>query len=123
VRAVLPDNDPKDMGVDGLLTSKLFGLQATIGTELQSLLAERANLIGIGNDRTTEQDTRLERLTQELSQKGFARVADDPIYARFVAAMAKREDWTRPVLTPHEMDEQERIADEILAEVMPGDKA
>jgi predicted ATPase len=115
--------DPKDMGVDGLLTSDLFGLQTTIGTELQSLLAERASLIAFGSERTEPQETRLRDLTRELSQKGFANVADDPIYSRFVAAMAKREDWNRPVLTREEQANQERIADEVLAEVLPRDES
>lgn len=118
-----PKHDPKDMGVDGLLTSELFGLQATIGTELQSLLAERATLISLGHERTPVQTERLQALTGELSRKGFAKVADDPIYASFVAGIARRLDWTRPVLTPEQKEEQDRIADEILAEVTPEDAA
>ncbi len=111
--------NPKEMGVDGLLTSKLFGLQATIGTELQALLAERATLISKGKARSTKDNERLKSLTSELSQKGFSRVDDDPIYASFLAAMARRADWSRPALTPEQKAEQERIADEILAEVSP----
>ncbi len=115
--AELPEHAPKDMGVDGLLTSELFGLQTTIGTELQAMLAERATLISKGTDRNVTETARLQTLTAELSRKGFARVDDDPIYASFLAAMSRRSDWTRPTLTPAQKEEQDRIADEILAEV------
>ncbi len=117
VWAEMSEHEPKDMGVDGLLTSELFGLQSTIGSELQGLLAERAILMSLGHERSEEQTARLQGLTDELGKKGFSKVADDPIYASFIAAMAKRQDWTRPVLSNEEMAEQDRIADEVLAEL------
>lgn len=114
-----PEHAPKDMGVDGLLTSDLFGLQSTIGTDLQGLLAERATLVSKGDDRDGAETTRLQELTKELGEKGFARVDDDPLYASFMAAMARRSNWEHPTLSPNQKKEQDRIADEILAEVAP----
>ena len=120
ISAQSPEHAPKDMGVDGLLTSELFGLQTTIGAELQGLLAERATLISKADDRNSEDNERLRFLTDELSQKGFSRVDDDPIYASFLAAIARRDDWSRPTVTPEQKAKQERIADEILEEMSSG---
>lgn len=114
-----PEHAPKEMGVDGLLTSELFGLQTTIGTELQSMLAKRAMLISKGDKRDDTETLQLQQLTDKLSRMGFARVYDDPIYASFMAAMARKVDWTRATLTPEQKAKQDQIADLILAEISP----
>ena len=105
---------PKEMGVDGLLTSPLFGLRAAIGTPVQEIINERAILLAKGDDATPDDLTRLSDITKKLDGMGYANVFADPIYNQFVAAMGKRPEFMKPVLTPTEMAEQERFAEQNL---------
>lgn len=109
---------PKEMGVDGLLTSPLFGLRAPIGRNVQKLINDRAILLAKGADASTEETDRIREITTTLDGMGFANVFADPIYTRFVAAMGKRPEFMKPVLTPAEMAEQKRFAEQILGDIM-----
>ncbi len=121
VSASPPTYDPKEMGVDGLLTSELFDLNAPIGTEVQEMIYRRAVLLGKGDQRTGEETREMQNITQKLDRMGFARVFADPIYTKFVAAMGRRPEFMKPVLTPEAMAEQERFASEVLDEIMKED--
>jgi ATPase subunit of ABC transporter with duplicated ATPase domains len=116
-----PYSDPKEMGVDGLLTSELFDLSAPIGTEVQEMIYRRAVLLGKSDQRTEEETREMQNITQRLDRMGFAKVFADPIYTKFVAAMGKRPEFMKPVLSPEEMAEQERFASEVLDEIMKED--
>jgi predicted ATPase len=109
---------PKEMGVDGLLTSPLFGLRAPIGKKVQDLINERAVLLAKGQSATEQETGRIREITRTLDGMGFANVFADPIYNAFAAAMGKRPEFMKPVLTPDEMAEQERYAQRVLAEIM-----
>ena len=111
---------PKEMGVDGLLTSELFGLRAPIGKEVQGMINDRARLLAKGNSITPQEDQDLRDITANLDRMGYAKVFADPIYTRFVAAMGKRPEFMKPVLSPEEMAEQDRFANEVLDEIMKG---
>jgi predicted ATPase len=109
---------PKEMGVDGLLTSELFGLRAPIGSPIQEMINKRAILLAKGAKATTEETDELRDITTKLDRMGFANVFADPIYNQFVAAMGKHPEFMKPVLNPAEMAEQERFAKHILDEIM-----
>ena len=114
-----PDQHPQGMGVTGLLRSELFGLQSTVDSETMRRLNRRNFLFAIGDRRTPNEDEELERLSDELSDLGFA-TSDfkDPYYAMFVEKMALHTRFHKETLTPEEQKEQDAIADEIIAEIL-----
>ncbi|MBD9420714.1 AAA family ATPase [Achromobacter sp. ACM04] len=114
----IPDEHPQGMGVTGLLKSELFGLSSTLDIETERRLFRR-NELYVKQRRTAEEDAELTRLSAELSDLGFS-TADfrDPDYALFVRKMAEHRRFRKPTLSPEEQAEQNRIADEIIDEIL-----
>lgn len=113
-----PDVHPQGMGVTGLLKSELFGLTSTLDVETERRLVRR-NELYVKQPRTAEEDAELTRLSAELSDLGFS-TADfrDPDYALFVRKMAEHRKFRKPTLSPEEQAEQEKVADEIIDEIL-----
>lgn len=113
-----PDVHPQGMGVTGLLKSELFGLTSTLDVETERRLARR-NELYVKQPKTAEEDAELTRLSAELSDLGFS-TADfrDPDYALFVRKMAEHRKFRKPTLSPEEQAEQEKVADEIIDEIL-----
>jgi predicted ATPase len=113
-----PDEHPQGMGVTGLLKSELFGLSSTLDLETERRLFRRNELF-VKSPRSTEESEELTRLSAELADLGFS-TADfrDPDYALFVRKMAQHRRFRKSVLTPEEQAEQDRIADEIIDEIL-----
>jgi predicted ATPase len=113
-----PDVHPQGMGVTGLLKSELFGLTSTLDIETERRLARR-NELYVKQPKTAEEDAELTRLSAELSDLGFS-MADfrDPDYALFVRKMAEHRKFRKPTLSPEERAEQEKVADEIIDEIL-----
>jgi len=117
-----PEEDPLGMGVQGILRN-MFGLRSAVGTEIQDKLDERSRLLALGDRRSKGEDDALRRLSDELVQLGFGREFRDPDYAQFLRAMARRPEYQKLVLSTEEQEKQEKIADEILDEILDkGDK-
>ena len=113
-----PDVHPQGMGVTGLLKSELFGLTSTLDVDTERRLARR-NELYVKRPRTAEEDAELTRLSAELSDLGFS-TADfrDPDYALFVRKMSEHRKFRKPTLSPEEQAEQEKVADEIIDEIL-----
>lgn len=114
----MPDEHPQGMGVTGLLKSELFGLTSTLDIETERRLFRRNELF-VQSPRTPEEDAELSRLSTELADLGFS-TADfrDPDYALFVRKMAQHRRFRKPTLTPEEQAEQDRIAAQIIEEIL-----
>jgi len=113
-----PDEHPQGMGVTGLLKSELFGLSSTLDVETERRLFRRNELF-VKQPRTAEEDAELTRLSAELADLGFS-TADfrDPDYALFVRKMAEHRKFRKPTLSPEEQAEQNKLADEIIDEIL-----
>jgi len=113
-----PDEHPQGMGVTGLLKSELFGLTSTLDIETERRLFRR-NELYVKQPRTAEEEAELTRLSAELSDLGFS-TADfrDPDYALFVRKMSEHRKFRKPTLTPEEQAEQEKVADDIIDEIL-----
>lgn len=113
-----PDEHPQGMGVTGLLKSELFGLASTLDSETERRLFRR-NELYVQVSRSAEEEAELGRLSAELADLGFS-AADfrDPDYALFVRKMAQHRQFRKPTLSPQEQAEQDRIADEIIDEIL-----
>ena len=113
-----PDEHPQGMGVTGLLKSELFGLTSTLDIETERRLFRR-NELYVKDPRTVEEEGELTRLSAELSDLGFS-TADfrDPDYALFVRKMSEHRKFRKPTLSPEEQAEQEKVADDIIDEIL-----
>lgn len=114
----IPDEHPQGMGVTGLLKSDLFGLSSTLDIETERRVFRRNELF-VNPDRTPAEDEELRRLSAELADLGFS-TSDfrDPDYAMFVRKMAQHRRFRKPTLSPEERAEQDRIASEIIDEIL-----
>ncbi len=115
-----PDEDPRGMGVEGLLKSELYGLRSTVGLETQRLMDEREKLF-VNENRSPDQNIRLAALSAELSQMGFATTFRDPSYEAFAKALSRHVEFQKPILTKEEIVRQEELADEILNDILEKD--
>ncbi len=118
-----PDVDPRGMGFAGLLKSELFGLRSTVDTETLRRLDLRNFLFAKGGERTADEDAKMARLSEELSDLGFAKDFKDPYFAKFVAKMAQHTKFHKTTLSPQEQAEQDRVADEVITQILAEEKA
>lgn len=114
----VPDEHPQGMGVTGLLKSDVFGLSSTLDPETERRLRRRNDLF-VKSPRTSDEESELKRLSAELSDLGFS-TADfrDPDYALFVRKLAQHRNLRKPELSTAEQAEQDRVADEIIEEIL-----
>lgn len=126
ITADTPDEDPKGMGVDGLLQSEIFGLNSVLSPGVVERLTQRYKLLGIKN-KTKAMAEELERLTSELDELGIATSFPHPYFDRFPKALAHNPIMGKHQYTPKELKELEAFSDELLQEIMDdqerGDKA
>lgn len=120
IKAGMPDFDPKGLGVAGILTSSLFGLPTTLDKETQALLNERNSLFNLKSERklNSAEEKRLNELNSHIQSLGITRTFRDPLYSRFVQAIGQREEFQKPNLTSDELDQQNKLALEILDELI-----
>ena len=117
ITAEYPRDDPKGMGVAGLLTSEVYGLRSSLDLETLELLDEKRTLAA-EEVLTEEQRARLAELDALLADLDFSATARDPIYKQFSKAMARRtraEGLQAAVLTKDQYERQEELAREVLA--------
>ncbi len=120
IYAEIPRENPKGMGVAGILTSELFGLRSALDIPTQHLLDEQRVLVSKA-ERTQDEQTRLNELTNHLDELGFMMSEDDPIYAEFIKRFTAREDphiRQQVALTREQQEERSRLMDEIIGELI-----
>jgi len=108
-----PDEDPFAMGVDGLLTSELYGLPSVLPKEVTDKIDER-NLLFAKQERTATEDERLSELSAELAELGVLRSYTDPYEQAFVEAMARRRQRERGGLAAADVKVRNDEADAFL---------
>jgi len=116
IAAQMPVDDPKGMGVAGLLTSEVYGLRSELDLETLGLLDEKRALAAKEN-LTEGERARLRDLDGRLRGLDFAMTVRDPMYTQFAKAMAEREraeGLQVPVLTNRQQDRQKQLAKEVL---------
>jgi len=115
-----PREDPQGMGVNGILTSEMFGLRTALDLPTQRKLDEQ-RVLAAKDHLTREEVRRLETLSSELDEMGFTLAEDDEVYAAFLKKWVQRE---RPEirqqvsLTPEQRQERERMIEEIIGELI-----
>ncbi len=114
-----PEEDPIGIGVAGLLTSELFGLQTTLDLKTQRKL-DRKKELAVKERLTNKENQELKELDEELGKMGFLSAFRDPLYGKFIKAMREYEQFQKPELTSEERAEQAKLAREIVAKLKEG---
>lgn len=120
VVAEAPDQDPRGMGVDAILTSDLFRLRTTLDPETQAELDRWRRLAMKPEPLSDEEQTELRDLSARLRQLALTQTARDPLYEIFLRAWTRREDpsWSESVdLSPEQLDARDRLADQIVEQL------
>jgi hypothetical protein len=116
-----PEIDPIGLGVDGLLTSELFGLNTTLDLKTQELLDRRKELVVkkqlLKQDLSSDEMRELGKLDDKISRMGFISTVRDPLYTTFLTALRKYELREKIVFTELEKKKQAEIAEKIIAEI------
>ncbi len=127
IHAKTPDEDPRGMGVAGVLTSELFGLRSALDLDTQELLERKRRLaVQPPDSRSDEEREELARLNEELRGLDFSLEVRDPLYRPFVDAMVasgRYPDLSKPVLAPDEAEELRELALEIVRRMPKEDPA
>lgn len=117
VTASPPEDDPKGMGIDGLLTSDVYGLRAAL--DLDSLEAlDRKRELALLETLNEEQRRELAELTETVGRIDLITSVRDPMYAPFVEAMGRLErqlGLQRADLSPEQQALRKRVAEEVIA--------
>jgi len=111
-----PEIDPKGLGVDGILTSELFGLPTTLDEETQQDL-DRRNVLLVKQQEgiiTGDEQSELNILFHKLDELGFSTTFRDPLYQKFIIAYKERLKTTKKSYSKEELDAQDKLALEIL---------
>lgn len=119
VSSASAEDDPKGMGVAGILTSDIFGLRSTLDIETLRILDEKRTLAS--QTRLSPNDRqRLDDLNAKLAKLKFTETVPDPLYELFVQKMMEIEQKYAGeiVLSPEEQNERERAALSILEELL-----
>ncbi|MHA7630566.1 AAA family ATPase [Corallococcus sp. M7] len=93
VLAVEPEEDPKGMGISGILTSDLYGFRAALDVETLRMLDRSRELTLEEKEGSLTPDERkeLNDLRNKLQDVDFTRAVRDPLYRPFVEAMTSYE--------------------------------
>ena len=124
IGAECPRDDPKGMGVAGLLTSDVYGLRSELDLETLGLLDQKRALAAKAK-LTDKERARLRELDERLRGLDFSISVRDPMYKRFVEAMSAREKAEGlqvPILTKEQQERQKQLAQEVLQSLTPSEE-
>lgn len=115
-----PDIDPRGLGVEGILTSELFGLP-TIIDSYTNLKLERRNELLVKQEKQRLNETErneLNSLFNDLEDLGISKTFRDPMYQRFIIAFKERNKIpNKENYTKEELKQQNDLALEILKDL------
>jgi predicted ATPase len=120
-----PEVDPKGQGVEGILTSELFGLPTILDEATQAKLDRRNDLLVKQQNETLDANEKAELnfLFNELEDLGISNTFRDPLYQKFIVAYKERmKDSVKKTYSRQELDAQNKIALEILQELTKEEK-
>jgi ABC-type multidrug transport system ATPase subunit len=115
-----PDVDPRGLGVEGILTSELFGLPTIIDSYTNSKFERRNELLlKQQQKKLTDNDKKeLNNLFKELDELGISKTFRDPMYQKFIVAFKEKNKVpTKDIYSKDELEEQNKLAFEILKEI------
>lgn len=116
-----PEVDPMGMGVDGILTSELFGLNTTLDSLTQQKLDRRRELVIKKNlcreTLSPEEKLELDQLDNYLSKLGFIGTVRDPLYTKFLVALRRHELENKVEFEKLDRDKQAALVKKAIDEI------
>ena len=85
VRANSPQESPRGMGINGILTSDMFGMLTTLDGPTQNLIRERRDILEKPELNATD-NRRLNELDKDMDDLGYSFVHPDEEYRQFLIA-------------------------------------
>ena len=124
VKTMVPDFDPKGLGVAGILTSEFFKLPSTLDERTLEVLDRRNELIS-KQDKKDLNDTEkaeLNQIFQYLNSLGINTTDRDPLYQKFIVAISQHDEFKKEEYSPQDLKKQNDIALQILEELLNEEK-
>lgn len=111
-----PEQSPKEMSVEKILTSDLFGLPSIMNKELEDIVNEKRYLQAKleTNDITDKEKSRYNELKLYLDSIGFYNVTADSRYNLFLKLTSRKKQFSNRSFTDEEKKELDRLAKEVL---------
>jgi restriction endonuclease S subunit/energy-coupling factor transporter ATP-binding protein EcfA2 len=116
-----PSVNPRGLGFTGILTSEMFGMRSDLDEETLADLDNKVRLVAKEGSMTPDELKELEEINKRLEDAGFQKAFSDPYYAAFIRAWSQRHNELMAgvrFLNPAQQQEVDRIAREVLEEVM-----
>jgi restriction endonuclease S subunit/energy-coupling factor transporter ATP-binding protein EcfA2 len=116
-----PSVNPRGLGFTGILTSEMFGMRSDLDEETLADLDNKVRLVAKEGTLTPNELEELEEINKRLEDAGFQKAFSDPYYAAFIRAWSQRHNELMAgvrFLNPAQQQEVDRIAREVLEEVM-----
>jgi len=119
VGAEYPDEDPRGMGIAGLLTSEVYGLRSELDIPTMQKLDRKRDL-AFKVERTPDEERELAELNNQLAELDFSKTARDPNYKLFAEAMSdydRVQGYQVTTLTKDQQKTRRTMADQIVKEL------
>jgi len=124
IGAEQPDEDPRGMGIEAILTSELFGLRAALDLPTLEELDKQRKLT-LKTNKTKIEEQELVGLNEKLTDLGYTKEVSDPLYPLFVDAMTKWQQMQgslNPILSHDEQKAQKDKALEVVGQLRKADR-
>jgi predicted ATPase len=121
ISSLIPEKDPKGMGISGILTSDIFGLRSDLDLATLHLL-DRKRQLAIKDTLTEAEKEELTKLNDELSNLDFTNQVRDPMFKEFVDALARTEEVEKTPkikLSREERERRRQLAQEVIKKLRP----
>jgi restriction endonuclease S subunit/predicted ATPase len=116
-----PSVNPRGLGFTGILTSEMFGMRSDLDEETLADLDNKVRLVAKEGTLKPNELEELKEINKRLEDTGFQKAFSDPYYAAFIRAWSQRHTELMSgiqFLNPSQKQEVDRIAREVLEEVM-----
>jgi predicted ATPase len=115
-----PDEDPRGMGVVGLLTSDMFGLRSDLDPQTLQLIDEKVKIATKDGKLSKKEKDDLKKIDDELDRVGLLSTFSDPYFMAFLKGVARRkklDTFGKATFTKEEIADQKTLVDEVLADL------
>ncbi|WP_291149647.1 AAA family ATPase [Flavobacterium sp. UBA7680] len=119
-----PEFDPRGLGVAGILTSDFFGLPTTLDNETLEVINQRNALIvkqDTAEGLNDQEKITLNETFQILGELGINTTDRDPLYEKFLIEMSKTDNFKIEKMTSEEIEEQNKVAKQIMDKLLKRD--
>lgn len=124
VKTMIPDFDPKGLGVAGILTSDFFNLPTTLDEETQNELNEYRTLEVLERKGkiSHDQKEKLDGYIKYFDSLGFNKFTRDPLYNLFINKISEIKEFQIIPKNETERQKQDELALSVLEKLLKEEK-